>query len=582
MSIVARNYTDKLVSDISAAKPEDAMPYAKTSLRKEKRDLRDKMRGLGLGYREIAAEFARRYNIRPRAAWREAYGWSLQETADRINGFRGQVGLDPGGFAGMTASHLCEHENWPGHGPAASGRRPTPYLLAVLAAVYDCGIIDLIDLADREHLPPADLLILDKYSQVGESVRVGQQAPRHTLLAPGQKPDLESSALSSGAVPLPEAEESGADARPAVEAHPRGLSRREALADMGGLAVGVIQPSPVMPSGVAVWADALCRAVVDPARAARESAALAQWGQRHDAMSHVLQHLRHETKVMTVASLMSDYGLLAKALPGLIGRAELGQVTAGTDEEVASIEPVLSDLYAVAAWTLIKADRPEAAWIAAKRSVHAAAAADDCLRSAAAARCLAEVHMRAGNFADAARVAFLATAHLDAAPHRDRDAVLCLRGAAMLSAAAAAARRGDSYEADAALRAARAYASEAGRDLVVLGTMFGPINVLIHNVAIPVELGRPGEAVCAIPVGPVQVPSHLAERKARFLIDIARSHAGTGDARAAEDALAQAEQAAPDETRHHRLTRQLISELLPRSHRSSEIRALAERCGLPA
>jgi hypothetical protein len=102
------------------------MAYAKTSLRKEKRDLREKMRGLGLGYPDITAEFARRYSLRPRAAWREAYGWSLQETADRINEFRGQVGLDPGGFAGMTAPHLCEHEHWPGHGPQPTGRRPTP------------------------------------------------------------------------------------------------------------------------------------------------------------------------------------------------------------------------------------------------------------------------------------------------------------------------------------------------------------------------------------------------------------------------------------------------------------------------
>ena len=48
------------------------MPYAKTSLRREKRDLRDRMRSMGLGYRDIAAEFARRYSLRPRAAWREA------------------------------------------------------------------------------------------------------------------------------------------------------------------------------------------------------------------------------------------------------------------------------------------------------------------------------------------------------------------------------------------------------------------------------------------------------------------------------------------------------------------------------
>ena len=87
------------------------MAYAKTSLRAEKRALREKMRTLGLGYRDIAAEFARRHRSRPRTAWREAYGWSLKETADRINSHCGKAGLDPGGIAGMTAAHLCEYEN---------------------------------------------------------------------------------------------------------------------------------------------------------------------------------------------------------------------------------------------------------------------------------------------------------------------------------------------------------------------------------------------------------------------------------------------------------------------------------------
>jgi hypothetical protein len=141
------------------------MAYAKTSERREKRLLREQMRSMGLSYRDIGAEFARRYRLRPRAAWRDAYGWSLQDTADRINAFRGHIGLDPGGFAGMTAPHLSEYENWPGHGPQPSGRRPTPYLLAVLAAVYDCAVTDLIDLADRERMPAAELLILDRYSQ---------------------------------------------------------------------------------------------------------------------------------------------------------------------------------------------------------------------------------------------------------------------------------------------------------------------------------------------------------------------------------------------------------------------------------
>jgi tetratricopeptide (TPR) repeat protein len=162
------------------------MAYAKTSLRAEKRVLREKMRAMGDGYCEISAEFARRYRLRARAAWREAYGWSLKEAAERINSHSGQVGLDPGGIASMTAAHLCEYENWPGFGPKLSGRRPTPYLLALLAALYDCQVTDLIDLADREHLPKADLLILDAYSQLRRPTDPAQRVAQQPAPPPAQ------------------------------------------------------------------------------------------------------------------------------------------------------------------------------------------------------------------------------------------------------------------------------------------------------------------------------------------------------------------------------------------------------------
>jgi tetratricopeptide (TPR) repeat protein len=148
-----------------SGKTEARMSYARTSLRREKRKLRESMRATGLDYRQIATEFARVYKLRPRAAWREAYGWSLQDAADKINDYRGSVGLDPSGISGMTSAHLCEHENWPGFGDAPSGRKPSPYLLAVLAGIYDCQVSDLIDLADRQHLPKADLLLIDTYAR---------------------------------------------------------------------------------------------------------------------------------------------------------------------------------------------------------------------------------------------------------------------------------------------------------------------------------------------------------------------------------------------------------------------------------
>jgi tetratricopeptide (TPR) repeat protein len=138
------------------------MSTVQTSLRQQKRDLREKMLSMSFGYQDIAAEFARRYSLRPRTAWREAYGWSLQEAADKINEFRGLAGLDQRGLAGMTAPHLSEYENWPGLGPRRTGRRPTPHVLAVLAGIYGCAVTDLIDLADRERYPRSDLIVLDK------------------------------------------------------------------------------------------------------------------------------------------------------------------------------------------------------------------------------------------------------------------------------------------------------------------------------------------------------------------------------------------------------------------------------------
>jgi tetratricopeptide (TPR) repeat protein len=161
------------------------MPTKPTTTAGQKRELRERMRAAGLDYRAIAAEFGRRYRLRPRAAWREAYGWSLAQAAEQINAFKGDVGLDPGGLCSMNASHLCEYENWPGAGEHPAGRRPTPYLLAVLSRVYACSVIDLLDLADREHTPPPDLLIIDTYTQ-----------DNHPASAPGDAgPDRRAPAL---------------------------------------------------------------------------------------------------------------------------------------------------------------------------------------------------------------------------------------------------------------------------------------------------------------------------------------------------------------------------------------------------
>ena len=117
--------------------------------------LRERMRGLGFGYDEIAAEVSRRYQVRPRKAYRLAWGWTLGQVAARFNERAARAGTEPDGRAGMTGPHLCEVEQWPG-----SERKPSVYVLCLLAGVHETDVLCLLDLADHESLPQQDRLVL--------------------------------------------------------------------------------------------------------------------------------------------------------------------------------------------------------------------------------------------------------------------------------------------------------------------------------------------------------------------------------------------------------------------------------------
>jgi transcriptional regulator with XRE-family HTH domain len=324
----------------------------------------------------------------------------------------------------------------------------------------------------------------------------------------------------------------------------------------------------------ASWAVGIYEAVLSPTDAARRATASPDG---NGAPSSPLGTIQMTVGRAVRASLASDFEWLTRTLPRLIGEAEFANVQAqGADQRAVQI--LLSDVYATAAWALIKADTPGAAWIAAQRAIQAAENAGDVLRSAAATRCLAEVHMRGDDYGEATRTAFLAATYLYTVA-QDKPVTLVLRGSAMLSAAAASARRGDPREARAALQAAAVCADQLAEDRCDLGTVFGPVNTAIHRVAVAVELGDAREAARHIPaVNLGRLPSHLSERRARFLIDVARTHVQLRDDRAAVHALLDAEHAAPNELCNHRLTKKVVRELLTRESRSSGLRALAARC----
>jgi transcriptional regulator with XRE-family HTH domain len=144
-----------MVTRVNGTVPRLSVAPGRKGFKAELEELRERMGGLGLGHGQIAGEIARRYRVRPREAYRLAHGWTLGQAAAQFNARATGLGTDPGGQASLAANRLCEYEKWP-----HSERRPSVYVLVMLAHIYQAGVLDLLDLADYEHLPPRDRLTL--------------------------------------------------------------------------------------------------------------------------------------------------------------------------------------------------------------------------------------------------------------------------------------------------------------------------------------------------------------------------------------------------------------------------------------
>jgi transcriptional regulator with XRE-family HTH domain len=180
------------VARVNGTAPRLSVAPGRKGFKAELEELRERMGGLGLGHGQIAGEIARRYRLRPREAFRLAHGWTLGQAAAQFNARAAGLGTDPGGQASLAANRLCEYEKWP-----HSERRPSVYVLVMLAQVYQAGVLDLLDLADHEHLPPRDRLTL---------LQPGQPAPSEPGLSTlaGTAPDTgQAGGLPPGLVPGP-------------------------------------------------------------------------------------------------------------------------------------------------------------------------------------------------------------------------------------------------------------------------------------------------------------------------------------------------------------------------------------------
>jgi hypothetical protein len=354
------------------------------------------------------------------------------------------------------------------------------------------------------------------------------------------------------------------------------MSVLELLADT--LNVPVAELSPGAPAEAVAepeqWWSALRLAVTGhPALAALvapgpvdESATGADARSRVDAVWDLVHASRYAEVVPTLAALVTDLEEAVRSAPA---------------SERAGIASALASAYQAVGAVFAKVDDVEAGWLTADRALFAAERADNPTLVAAGQYRLAQTLLSAGRL-DQARYA--ATTGADIL--RPHVADLGVPGAAVLGAlclvrAVAAARSSDRTGTRAAIAEAETLAATVGPGRNDFNTEFGPANVAIHAVAVAVELGDAGEALER--AAGVDVDGLSPERRARFLVDVARAHAQRRARAEAVAALLEAEQIAPEQIRDHPRVRVLVRDLLqgPDRRADLELRDLAGRCGVP-
>jgi hypothetical protein len=151
-----------------------------------------------------------------------------------------------------------------------------------------------------------------------------------------------------------------------------------------------------------------------------------------------------------------------------------------------------------------------------------------------------------------------------------------------LAGAVAAARDEDRAAVRAYLAEADESARRLGGDANHLWTAFGPTNVAIHRVATAMDLG---DVQVAIDLGPQLDTSSLpTERRVRHAMETARALSAWNRTDAALSTLLDAERIAPEQVRHHALSRRLVQTWMRRGRRkpSFELAGLAQRVHVTA
>ena len=277
----------------------------------------------------------------------------------------------------------------------------------------------------------------------------------------------------------------------------------------------------------------------------------------------------------------SRYSELAPLLARLITNLEIMTRQAPDGGTAVEARSLLADTYQAAAAALAKIGDGDAAWIAADRAAFVSEATKSPLEVGASLFRMAHVFLSLGLLGQAQKVASDVVSALQPRIDDGTDVeAWSLYGAFNLILAVAAGRENQRTEAHAYIATARNAAEHVGEDRNDFGTEFGPTNVALHAVSVAVELGDAGQAL--------DLAQHIdstrlsPERQARYLIDLAAAYSMRRQIGEALKSLQDSETLTPEQTRTHRVARDVARDLLQLSgvRVRPELRELAERFGL--
>ncbi|MCK1816342.1 helix-turn-helix domain-containing protein [Streptomyces sp. XM4011] len=292
-----------------------------------------------------------------------------------------------------------------------------------------------------------------------------------------------------------------------------------------------------------------------------------------------LEDLRADVKEVLDAYQVSRYGFATRRLPHVLaGALAAARAYSGRAREEAHAELALT--YHGAAMVLGKVGESELAWIAADRGLAAAQHSGQNTVTGSLFRAVTHCLTSTGRFTAAIQLVNDAAGVMQPDLCTANDDYLSVYGTLFLAGAMAAARAEDRATTQTFLREADEAARRLGADANHLWTAFGPTNVAIHRVATAGELG---DIQIAADLGQRVDTSGLpVERRVRHSLEVARALSAWNRTDEALASLLDAEQVAPEQVRHHYLSRELVIGWIRGTRRrpSQPVADLARRIGV--